>query len=294
MLTDPRGQIFIQNFSYQWLNLGKLNQFTPDPKLYPTFTTGMRNSMKNETLSFMNEVFQQKRPIGEVLSANYTVVDQTMANWYQIPYAGTGSQKKLYPTGMDRAGITSHAAILALKSPPNHPSPVRRGAYILGNLLCQEPPPTPPDLLDEVAAVQVSPTESYRTTIEKVTSPSQCIACHQSINGIGFGLEGLGVLGEARTTDPFGNKIENDSTAFMQKYQGARALGQILEKQGFYSCFTEKLLTYATGRAIETKKSPDRCYVETLRQKITGTSDNIRALVDEIVLSDSFRKRVVE
>ncbi len=290
MLQDPKAHALTENFASQWLTLRNLKGFAPDPKQFPTFNNSLRTAMLRETELFFEHVVREDRSILEFLDAGYSFLNEPLARHYGIEgVKGMEFRKITLPPG-PRAGILTQASILTVTSNPTRTSPVKRGKWILENILGTPPPPPPPGVEELKEGEQAQLKGSLRQRMEQHRSNPSCASCHARMDALGFGFENFDAIGAWRTRD---NKHLIDPSGELpggQKFQGPVELRLILKGKSdlFSRCLTEKLLTYALGRGMERS---DRCYLEDIAKKVAKDGYKFSSLVLEVVKSEPFQMR---
>ena len=290
MLNDPRSRALVENFAGQWLELRNLKTAMPDPGTFPAFDESLRSAMLKETELFFQTVIREDRSILDFLGADFTFVNERLARHYGIPGIHGDQFRRVHLTGNVRGGILTQASFLTLTSNPTRTSPVKRGKWILENFLGAPPPPPPPDAgqLSEDKAVVESGTLRHR--MEQHRANPSCAVCHQRMDPLGFGLENFDGIGAWRTRE--GQFPINSSGTLPngQSFQGPAELKAILKARAgeFSRCLTEKMLTYAVGRGLE---SYDKCAVDQIAAALAKNDYKFSTLVIEIVKSDPFQKR---
>jgi len=289
MLKDPKALSFVNDFAGQWLLLRALANVAPDPKFYPKFDTALRQAMQRETELFFETMVLEDHSIFDLLDSDFSFVNERLARHYGIEgIEGEEFQRVRLPK--NRLGVLTHGSILTLTSNPNRTSPVKRGKFILDQILNAPPPPPPPDVpdLDE----QKAQTGSLRQMMEQHRARADCAACHAKLDPLGFAFESYDGVGAWRDKD---GGTDIDASGVLpdgRKFSGPVELIAIFKdkKGAFGRGLTEKMLTYALGRGLEYY---DRCAVE---QILTGMERNdfrFSVLITEIVKSEPFQMRVV-
>lgn len=292
MTQDPKAKALASNFAGQWLNLRKITVVTPDTKTFPSFDDKLRNAMRQETEMFFNHVVQKDRPILDFLSADYTFLNETLAKHYGSSDI-QGENFRLVPLkGKQRGGLVTQASILTLTSNPTRTSPVKRGKWVMENILGTPPPPAPPNVpeLPDDKAEKGPLTGTLRQRLEQHRSNPACASCHKAMDGIGFGLENFDAVGAWRMTD---GESKVDASATMpdgKSFAGPDGLKNYLmgQKGQFTKAFTEKLMTFALGRGIEPY---DRCDIEGLAKQVAKDGYKFSSVVEAVVSSEPFRFR---
>ncbi len=289
MLQDQKSQALVDNFAGQWLQFRALESHEPDRKKFQEYTEYTRMSIQKETELFFQNLMREDRPVTELLNGNYTFLNERLANFYGIPGVTGPEFRKVDLTGTNRKGVLTQASILTVSSYANRTSPVIRGKWILENILNSPPPPPPPNVpsLDESA---VGTTASLREQLEKHRANSVCASCHSRMDPLGFSLENYDAIGEYRTKD---GKFPIDSSGQLpdgRKFQGASGLVDVLmsKPDAFTQAMTEKMLTYALGRGLE---SYDRPVVKQVVSRLAEKNYRFSALVWEVVNSLPFQER---
>jgi hypothetical protein len=288
MLRDARARAMADNFASQWLNIRGLAAFSPDPKRFPTFTADLRQDMVRETETFFLHVLREERSILDFLDADYTFVNERLARHYGLTGVKGVSFRKVSLAGTPRGGVLTHASILAVTSNPTRTSPVKRGKWILDNILGTPPPPPPPDV-DELKEDGES-NGTLRQQMELHRKNPTCASCHQRMDPLGFGFENFDAIGAWRGKE---GRHEIDASGVLpdgSTFKGPAELRKILinRKDLFAKCLSEKLLTYALGRGMERS---DRCHIEAIAKQIAKEEYRFASLIVEIVKSDPFQKR---
>ena len=253
MLADKRSEALVDNFATQWLKLGKIVAVKPDEYEYPEFDENLRGAIQEETRRFISSQLREDRSVVELLSADYTYVNDRLARHYGIPNIyGNRFRKVEFKDGV-RGGLLGQSSILTATSYPNRTSPVVRGRWLLENLLGAPPPPPPPD----VPALKESGAEgqpkSVRERMEMHRKNPVCAACHVRMDPLGFSLENFDALGKWRTVS---DGVPIDASASLPdgtQFEGVLGLRKLLldHRADFVRTLTEKMLAYAIGRSVE-------------------------------------------
>ena len=288
MLADPKSRALIDNFAGQWLQLRDVTRLMPDPELFPDFDGALRDAMRRETELFFETMIREDRSVLEFLTADFTFVNQRLAKHYGIVDV-EGEEFQRVPLGDGRRGVLTHASILMLTSNPTRTSPVKRGKWILDNILAEPPPPPPANVpeLEEGAETL----GSLREQMEQHRSNEACASCHRTMDALGFGLENFDAIGAWRDKD---GRFEIDASGELPgsiEFDGAQNLMEILSQEKsaqFCQCLSQKLLVYALGRGLD---SYDRCVVKDAVASLEQNDFRFSALVKAIVTSDAFTMR---
>jgi mono/diheme cytochrome c family protein len=292
MLADPRAAALASNFAGQWLEIRNLDVVEPDPEKFPQWDPELREAMKAETTLFFEHVLREDRPVSEFLDADYTFLNERLADFYGIEGIEGDKFRRvgLSPAQREqRGGILSQASVLTVSSYPNRTSPVIRGKYVLSNVLGTPPAPPPPDVpvLDETAA---GTTGSMRQQLEAHRTNPTCASCHSRMDPLGFGLENYDAIGRWRTTDGEFRVDAEGTLPNGQTFSSPAEMRSVLASQleGFSRTLTEKMLTYALGRGL---RSYDRPAVAAIEDALASDGYRFQALVHAIVESLPFQSR---
>ena len=258
MLADPRSLSLVSNFASQWLHLRNLDSITPDGRLFPDFDDNLRQAMRRETELLFEEVLRDDRSVLDLLRTDHTFLNERLAKHYGIPniYGPRFRRVALGPE-TPRGGLLRHASVLTVTSYATRTSPVIRGNWILGTLLGTAPPPPPPNVpaLEDNA---VSASLPVRERLAQHRANAACASCHDLMDPVGFALENFDALGRWRTLEE--GKPVDASGGFPDgaKFTGVAGLEQALlnRPELFASTLTEKLLTFALGRGVESFDAP--------------------------------------
>ena len=290
MFADRRATRFMNDFVGQWLQVRNIHAQHPDGALFPGFNDTLRKNMVRETELFFESQVRADRPIAELLRADYTYLNQQLAEHYGV--SGVyGSRFRRHTWKDDRRhGLLGHASLLTVTSYANRTSVVLRGKWVLENLLGAPPPPPPPNVPPLAEQDRRAPT-SLRDRMEQHRANPVCALCHTRMDRLGFAMEHFDAIGRWRETDG-GAAINVTIELAGATIDSPRAFREALLSQGdeFIRTVTEKMLTYALGRGVEPFDAPTvRQLVRELKQ------DNYRwsSLVLGIVASEPFQKRRV-
>jgi hypothetical protein len=290
MLADPRAAALVENFAGQWLFLRNLRSVTPDVEEFPNFDDNLRQAMRRETELLFTNVMREDRPVGELLTADYTFVNERLAQHYGIPSIYGSHFRKVPVADEARRGLLGHASILTVTSYPNRTSPVLRGKWVLENVLGAPPPPPLPNVpaLEENEAGKAART--LRERLAEHRANPVCATCHDVMDPIGLGLENFDAVGKWRTKEPGGVIDAHGQLVDGTPIDGVVQLREALTKdpEQFARVFTERLLTYALGRGLEAADMPT---VRQIVREAEGDDYRFSALVKGIVNSVPFRMR---
>ena len=291
MLTDPKARALVDNFGGQWLHLRNVQDWTPDPERYDYFDNSLRYAFQQETELFIANMIKEDRSILDLIDADYTFVNERLAEYYGIDGVEGGYFRRVPLIGTGRGGLLGQGSILMVTSYPTRTSPVLRGKWVLENLLGSPPPPPPPDVpaLDDSAEISAG---SLREALEQHRANAACAVCHDRLDPLGFALESFDAVGRKRVTE---HGLEVDDTGSLPDgtvVDGIDGLRNVLmmRKDEFVETFAEKLLTYAIGRGLEPS---DRSTLREIRRIVEASDYRFSALVGGIVGSVPFRMRSV-
>jgi mono/diheme cytochrome c family protein len=289
MVRDPRSASFLHGFAEQWLTLRKLELVSPDPKLFPTFDNALREAMIRESLLFFEALVREDRSIPDLLDADFTLVNEPLARHYGIGGVSGNSFVRV-KTPANRGGILTQASVLALASNATRTSPVKRGKFVLEQILHSPPPPPPPELDIPELEAQRQLKGTLRQQMEQHRDNPVCASCHKRMDPIGFAFENFDAVGVWRDKDGAAAVDASGVLPDGRKFDGPAGLKKILrdDKDVFVRCVTEQMLTYALGRGLEPY---DRRAVNRIVEALGKENDKFSTLLIEIVTSDPFQKR---
>ena len=254
MLADPRADALVDGFALQWLALGTLPSVVPTPELYPEWDDNLRESFRRETELFVASQIRENRSVLDLVGADYTFVDERLAQHYGIPGVYGSRFRRVAFTDGVRGGLLGQGSILTVTSYPTRTSPVLRGHWLLEHLLGAPPPPPPPDVPDLPDRGEGGRPASVRERLEQHRENPVCAACHAPMDPLGFALEHFDAIGKWRATGEGGDPIDAsgvfpDGTEF-EGLGGLKAMLLDRDEQ-FVQTVLEKLATYALGRGLE-------------------------------------------
>jgi mono/diheme cytochrome c family protein len=295
MLADRKAEALSTRFASQWLRLQDLDKIFPDYLLYPQYDDTLARAMKKETELFFDSIVREDRSVLDLLTADYSFVNERLAKHYDIPnITGNAFQRVTLPPY--RRGLLGQGSILTLTSVADRTSPVQRGKWVMEVLLASPPPAPPPNvpaLDDSVKATEGGKMLSTRERMEEHRKSPNCSSCHRVIDPLGLALENFDVTGAYRIKD---NEVPVDVVGDL--YDGTRMDGPaglraaLLKHQDmFLTSFTESLMTYALGRRIEYTDMP---LIRTVVRDAAKKDNKFSAFVLAVVNSPAFKMGVVD
>jgi hypothetical protein len=298
MLKHPKAEALAVNFAGQWLNLRGLDSTSPLPLLYPDFDDPLRQAMRREVELIFDAIVREDRPVTELLSADYTFVNERLAKYYDLKHIyGSQFRRVTLPADQSaRYGLLGKGAFLATSSKPERTSPVTRGKWVLTNLLGMAPPSPPADVppLPPRPADQNAKEPTMRKKMEDHIVRQDCRQCHVLMDPIGFALENFDGIGLWRTQDE-GQPIDASGRMFDNtKLDGPVALREWLARdydRQFVTVASEKLLTYALGRGVGITGGEyrDMPLVRAVAREAMKNNGRFSALVLSVVKSQPFQ-----
>lgn len=257
MLADPKADALVANFASQWLLLRQLDTMSPTSN---EFDGNLRQALRKETELLFASVLREDRSVVDLLDADYTFVDERLARHYGIPNIRGSRFRRVALTSELRRGLLGHGSFLTVTSAPNRTSPVKRGQWVLQNILGAPPPPPPEGVetnLDETAPVAAGPS-TMRARLEQHRTDPGCAACHDLMDPIGFALENFDFIGQWRDADAGAPVDAHGEFIDGSAINGPAGLRRVLlaRRELFVTTFAEKLLTYALGRTLEPTDMP--------------------------------------
>ena len=258
MLADPRASTLVTSFAAQWLHFRNLRAVAPDVNAFPEFDDDLREAFQRETELFIEHQIREDRSVLDLLTADYTFVNERLARHYGLPEV-YGSHFRRVTFGDDRRrGLLGQGSILTVTSYANRTSPVVRGKWRLENILGAPPPPPPPDV-PPLEESDVNEARSMRDRMEQHRASPVCASCHAQMDPLGFALENFDAIGKWRDVDEVGEPV--DAAGALpggMAFDGPAGLRRMLQARSdeFVGNLTSKLLTYALGRGVEAYDMP--------------------------------------
>jgi hypothetical protein len=288
LLADGRAAALAQSFGSQWLTLRGLDNVHPDASAYPAFDDALRGAMKDETMRLFADIAAGQRPLRELLTTTSGYVNDRLAQHYGMAPVGA-STPLLTSMPAERGGLLTQASILTVLAHPKESAPVLRGKWILGQLLCRDLPPPPPDVPQEPA---VAAGTSRRERLAAHRVQPICKSCHDQMDPLGLALENYDGVGQYRTVDN-GAAIDPSGTlADGTIFQTPHELAQIIAQDpALPRCVAQHLFTYGLGRAPRAGSDFDAATVDAATKVFNDAGQLFPKLIEALVMSDAFRTR---
>jgi hypothetical protein len=293
MLADPRARALVDNFAGQWLGLRKLETIQPDHGMFPTFNETLRRAMIDEPSTFFERLLRDDRSILDLVDAEYTYLNEPLAKHYGIKDVKGDAMRRVELKDPNRGGVMTMAGILTITSHPTRTSAVKRGKWILDEILGAPPPPPPPNVpeLDEASKDRPdAKTLSLRQRLELHRADPQCFGCHRRMDTLGLGMENFDAIGRWREFEG-GKRIDVAGVLPTgEKFSTPGQLKKLLagSKEDFARALTEKMFVYALGRAAERS---DRREIKRVVESLRRNDYRFSTLIEEVVASYPFRHR---
>jgi hypothetical protein len=303
MMADPRAKAFVENFAGQWLqsrdvlnaDINRTEVMALEGvKTSGEVTAAQREAMKEEAADCFDYVARGDRSVLELLDSDYTFLNETLAKFYGIPdVTGPQMRKVTLPPGDPRGGVLTMGSVLEVTSNPTRTSPVKRGKWILENILGSPAPPPPPDIpaLDEAVKKIQGHVPTQREALALHRESPLCASCHARMDPLGLALENFNALGLWRINES-GSAVDASGQLMSgESFQNVKDLKKILaenHREEFYRTLTEKLLTYALGRGLEYYDAPT---VDKIVKRLETEDGHFSALLLGIVESAPFQER---
>ena len=290
MLRDEKAKQLSESFAVQWLQLRGLAAFEPDPKQFRGADQVLFTDMRRETVMFFQEMIREDRSVLDLLAADFSFVNRRLAKHYDLKPEPKDDNtfERISLVGTNRGGLLTQGSVLAVTSNPTRTSPVKRGKWIMENLLGDAPPPALPDVMP---LEQQKLSGSLREQMEQHRRDPNCASCHEVMDQLGFALENYDAVGRWRTKDSGGEVDASGKLPSGEEFRGADELRKLLlstKKKEFVRCLTEKMLIYALGRGL---RYEDQCAVNEITTRLEKNDYRFSELVYGIVESKPFRQR---
>jgi hypothetical protein len=293
MLADARSAALITNFVGQWLEVRNLPLVEPNQDIFPDFDENLRRSFARETELFLESILREDRSVLDVVTADYTFVNERLARFYGIPNVyGNRFRRVTWGAGeRARAGVLGHGSVLTVTSYATRTSPVLRGKWILSNLLGAPPPPPPPDIPALVEKSSDGTALSMREAMEAHRKNPACASCHAPMDPLGFALENFDAVGQWRVKSESAQTVDaSGALPDGTRFEGPDGLRDVLigRKQEFVGTLADKLLTYALGRGLEHSDMPA---IRAIVRESAASNYRWSAVVLGVVTSMPFQMR---
>ena len=288
MMQDRRANRFVDNFAGQWLQLRNLSTVQPDPRIFRGYSEKVRDLMRQESLMFFAGVMRRNLPVTALLDADFTYLNEELAKFYGISGVSGDEFRLVSLKGTARGGLLTHASVLTVTSNPTRTSPVKRGKWILDNLLNTPPPPAPANV-PELEKSQLVGT--LRERMEQHRANAACAVCHNMMDPLGFALENFDGVGRWRTRDGSGTIDASGTLPDGTEFEGVDQLRRLLtgkRRDQFVRCLIEKMLIYAVGRGTEYY---DKCAIDEILEDVRRHDYKFAYVIAGIIQSDPFQKQ---
>ncbi len=297
MLADPKAKALVDNFAGQWLFTRLLDDAQPDATLFPAFDSSLRSAFKTESQMLFREVAFNGLPADQLLTATFTFVNDRLAKFYGLPTTGSSDFRRVDLSGStQRRGILTEGGLLTINAHGDRTSPVKRGKFVLNELLCQDVPPPPPSVNTMITA-DATGAQTLRQVLSVHVNSPVCSSCHSLMDPIGFGMENYDAIGTYRTME---GKLPVDATGTLpatgEHFNGLVELTQLIAKNpAFPACMASKVYSYALGRSMvkpaENPNHMDTAVLSSIASKFSGSGLKFQDLVAGVVSSPTFLTR---
>ena len=291
MLKDPKSKALVENFAGQWLQIRNLKLVQPDAKTFPEWDKPLAEAMERETELLFECIMREDRSVLDFLAADFTFVNERLARHYDVEGVEGDAFVRVKLPANRPGGLLGHGGFLTLTSNPTRTSPVKRGKFVLENILGTPPPPAPPDVPDIDDKKRAELQGTLRQRMEQHRVDPNCASCHARMDPIGFGLESFDGIGTWRERDGTAPVDSAGELVSGEKFKGPAELREILltkKRQDFLRCLTDKMLTYALGRGTEYY---DRPTIDKIVQSLDKDGAKFSALITQVVNSVPFQMR---
>lgn len=301
MLEDKRSEQFVRNFAGQWLELRQVGANPPVPDLFPRYDRHLEESLIRESEAFFEDILHHDRDARQLIQSDFVVINERLGRYYGIPgVRGDHFRRVKVPQSVPRGGVVTQASVLSITSNGTRTSPVKRGTWIMKNLLGQDPGLPVANAGDIAPKVPGIDKATVRQRLEIHRQLPQCARCHDKIDPLGFALENYNAAGAWRDREGFGYKGrigENDplidATAELTDgttIEGVRGLQKLLweHDEQFLACLAGKLYSYALGREMSLA---DQLEIRQAVDHMKANGRTLRSLLHQIVASEAFEQR---
>lgn len=288
MLQDPRAEALVANFAGQWLYLRNLDGgLAKDYDAFPDFDAELQASMKTESEMFFRTFITEGRSLRELLTAKETFVDARLAEHYGLPALEGEGFQRVSLEGLPRRGLLTQPGLMSVLSHSVTTSPVKRGKWVLEQLMCIVPPPPPPGV--EVPPFEPVPGATTRELLEEHRKNPECAACHNIMDPIGLGFEHYDAVGRFRTEESGAPIDASGNLPTGETFDDALGMVELLaDSEDFTFCTSRKTLTYALGRETSVVDLP---YVEEIMADFEAADMTLEGLLVAVATNDTFRMR---
>ena len=292
MLADDRAAELARNFGGSWLQTRELATVEPDTELFKEFDDDLRTVMQREAELFVWEIIRADRSVLDFITADFTFLNERLARHYGIDGVSGDEFRRVALSDPRRGGVLTMAAVLTVTSNPDRTSPVKRGKWVLGQLLGDEPPPPPPNVPDLAQQVHADKQETLREMLARHRADADCAVCHRRMDPMGLALENYDALGRWRETELEQPIDASGELPDGRKFEGAKGLRELLltDHPMFRRNLVQQMLTYALGRGL---RPADSCTISDIVTRLQEGDDKFSALVLGIVHSAPFQQQRV-
>ncbi|HEY7771603.1 MAG TPA: DUF1592 domain-containing protein [Marinagarivorans sp.] len=301
MLADPRSETLVDSFAMTWLDFNRFLSHSVDLNQFPQYTDEVKVDLLAETRNFLHHIVRDDRPLAEILDANYTYLNERVANYYGVQGV-SGNHFRMYewPEGSQRKGLMGHAAALTAHSHPAATSPVKRGTWVMDRFLCDRPPEPSADVISQFPDIPSGLDPREISELHKESS-AVCASCHAYVDPIGYGMENFNPVGLWRDRYTVNNRTVDSSAELPNnggQFSSLTELADILATKGEVSiCSIGYAMSYALGRRATTVfvpgiSSADYPAVYDIYQKTLDSAHSMHDVFTEIALSPAFRTRL--
>lgn len=286
MLADPKAEALVKNFAGQWLLIRALDDHVPDYEAFPSYDDELENALRTEMELYFGEFLKGELGMNELLTADFTFINDRLATHYGMSGGSATFSKASLESVPERFGLLTMGSFLTVTSYPTRTSPVKRGVWILEELLCDGPPAPPPGV--EALEEPETPTGTLRDRLAQHRADPACATCHDLMDPLGLALENYDGVGTYRTEEN-GETIDPSGEVGGVAIADARALAEHLQTDARFShCLVEKLLVYGLGRGMESEDTP---FIEAIVEHAAEDGYRLPALIKHIVTSEPFTTR---
>ena len=293
MLKDPKSQALAETFAEQWLTLRTLNVLQPDPKRFPDFNKSLKNAMYEEAMMYFSNIIREDRSILEFIDSDYTFVNERLAKHYGLDNVSGANMRKVQLPDHRRGGVLTMAGVLTVTSQPGRTSPVKRGKWVLEQIV-GDPPPPPPPAVPALAEQGANGTAgmSVRQLMERHRQDPVCASCHTKMDAIGFGFENFDATGRWRQDD---NGKPLDTAGSLPggvTFKGPIELKAVFlaRKEEFARSLSEKMMIFALGRGLI---DADQTIIDTITADVIKDKFRFTAIITKVITSYPFMHRRV-